>query len=196
VTGQFHFDPESYLEMMHAEVPLFDRLQDEAAAASGAGARRILDLGVGTGETARRVLALHPSARLVGVDASEEMLARARETLPADRVELRVGRLEEPLPDGPFDLVVSCLAVHHLDGEGKADLFRGVREALGPGGRFVLGDVVVPADRTDARTPLTPDFDRPDTVDAQLHWLAEAALAGRVAWSEGDLAVIVASAAG
>jgi tRNA (cmo5U34)-methyltransferase len=196
VSGQFHFDPERYLDMMREEVPLFDRLQDEVATAGGAGARRILDLGVGTGETARRVLAAHPSARLVGIDASEQMLARAREALPADRVDLHVGRLEEPLPDGPFDLVVSCLAVHHLDGDGKADLFRRVREALGPGGRFVLGDVVVPPDPADALTPLTPDFDRPDTVVAQLHWLAEAALAGRVAWSQGDLAVIVASAAG
>ena len=75
MSGQFHFDPERYLDMMREEVPLFDRLHDEVATAGGAGARRILDLGVGTGETARRVLAAHPSARLVGIDASDAAYA-------------------------------------------------------------------------------------------------------------------------
>jgi tRNA (cmo5U34)-methyltransferase len=34
-----------------------------------------------------------------------------------------VSRLEDALPVGNIDLVVSALAVHHLDGAGKADLF-------------------------------------------------------------------------
>jgi tRNA (cmo5U34)-methyltransferase len=32
--------------------------------------------------------------------------------------------LEDPLPDGPYDVVVSALAVHHLAAASKADLFR------------------------------------------------------------------------
>jgi uncharacterized SAM-dependent methyltransferase len=55
--GQFHWDPESYLAMMREEVPAFERLQDAATEATGTGAARILELGTGTGETARRVLA-------------------------------------------------------------------------------------------------------------------------------------------
>jgi ubiquinone/menaquinone biosynthesis C-methylase UbiE len=89
------------------------------------------------------VLARHPAARWTGIDASEAMLARAWERLP-DAV-LLLSRLEDPLPVGPFDLVVSTLAVHHLDGAGKQDLFARVADVLRqPGGRFVLGDVVVP----------------------------------------------------
>src|SRR5690242_9019225 len=73
--GQFHFDPSTYRELMAREVPAYDRLQDEVAAASRcAAARDVLDLGTGTGETARRILASHPGARLVGVDASPDML--------------------------------------------------------------------------------------------------------------------------
>jgi tRNA (cmo5U34)-methyltransferase len=189
--GQFHWDPDSYLELMREEVPDYQRLQDQAAAATGTGAGRVLELGTGTGETARRVLALNPAAVLVGLDASREMLDEARARLPADRVELRVARLEDPLPEGPFDIVFSALAVHHLDGAGKADLFRRVAAALSPGGRFVLADVVVPDDPADVVTPIDPGYDIPSTVAEQLDWLGAAGLQAAVAWAHRDLAVLV-----
>ena len=122
--GQFHWDPSGYLALMREEVPDYERLQEELAAATAdrhPGA--ILDLGTGTGETARRVLARHPEARLTGIDESEEMLAVARSALASTPTSSAQRRLEDPLPPGPFDLVVSALAVHHLDGPGKADLF-------------------------------------------------------------------------
>jgi tRNA threonylcarbamoyl adenosine modification protein (Sua5/YciO/YrdC/YwlC family) len=192
--GQYHFNPATYAEMIETDVPLYGRLQSELVAASGAGAERVLELGTGTGETARRLLQAHPEAFLVGVDASPEMLAVARADLPRDRVSLRVGAIEKPLPDGPFDLVASALCVHHLDGAGKADLFGRVLSALRPGGRFVLADVVVPVDPDDATTPLTPGFDRPSPLADQLRWLDEAGFQARVAWAAGDLAVVVAQA--
>jgi len=189
--GQFHFDPESYLERIRSEAPSFDRLQDELVDASGDEVRRILELGTGTGETARRLLARHRDASLVGIDENEEMLAAARDVLPAQRVELRIGRIEEELPSGPFDLVASALCVHHLDAGEKAVLFRRIRAALAPGGRFVLADVVVPEQASDAVTPLTPGFDKPSAVADQLQWLADAGFDATVVWSEGDLAVLV-----
>ena len=185
--GQFHFHPDEYLQLMHSELPAYERLQDEAAAATGSRARRLLELGTGTGETARRVLTLHPGAALVGIDASADMLAAA--DLPG--ADLRVARLEDELPAGPFELVFSVLAVHHLDGPAKADLFRRVAAVLAPGGRFVLGDVVVPDDPTDATTPLNPGFDLPNGVEEQLAWLREAGLDARIAWRARDLAVLV-----
>jgi tRNA (cmo5U34)-methyltransferase len=190
--GQFHFHPGDYLELMLSEMPGYHRLQEAAAAATGSGAARILELGIGTGETALRVLARHPGARLVGVDESEPMLAHARAALPG--ADLRAGRLQDPLPERPFDLVVSVLAVHHLDGPGKADLFRRVAAALAPGGRFVLGDVVVPDDPADATTPLSPGFDLPSPVPDQLAWLRDAGLDAAVTWTERDLAVIASVA--
>ena len=63
--GQFHFTPQRYLELMLSEMPGYHRLQKAAAAATGAGAQRLLELGTGTGETTRRVLTRHPGARLV-----------------------------------------------------------------------------------------------------------------------------------
>ncbi len=190
--AQFHFDPDSYLELMAEEVPDYARLQEKAAAATAelAPVRRVLDLGTGTGETARRVLARHPDAELVGIDMSEAMLSRARDVLPD--AELHVARLEDPLPTGPFDLAVSALAVHHLLGPTKAQLFGRVADALRPGGRFVLADVVVPDDPADAITPIDGVFDVPSRVEEQLEWLRAAGFKPAVAWCRRDLAVLFA----
>jgi tRNA (cmo5U34)-methyltransferase len=190
--SQYHFRPDDYLDMIRADVERFDELQDTVADATrGVPARRVLELGTGTGETARRVLELHPEAEFVGIDESESMLDEARRALPAS-ADLRPSRLQDPLPDGPFDLVFSCLTVHHLGGAEKAELFRRVAKALRPGGRFVLADVVVPARSEDAVTPVTEGFDLPDSVDDQLAWLAEAGFEPRVTWTWKDLAVISA----
>ena len=188
---QFHFDPATYLETIRAEVPAYEELQDAVAqATAGIHAERVLELGVGTGQTSRRVLDLHPEAELVGIDESAGMLVAASAEVAT--AHLRVSRLEDPLPEGTFDLVVSALAVHHLDGAGKADLFARVAARLRPGGRFVLGDVVVSDDPADLVTPIDGTYDRPNTIDDQVRWLAAAGLDAKVVWTRQDLAVIIA----
>ena len=183
--SQFHFDPDTYAELICEAIPAYDELQERVAAATeGVDARRILDLGAGTGATSRRVLARHPGARVIATDESERMLAQIE--LPG--VERIVRRLEDPLPDGPFDLVVSALAVHHLDADGKRALFARVHEVLRPGGRFVLGDVVV-AEVSVA--PLTEGYDMPDRADDQLEWLRAAGFDARLEWAVQDLALLV-----
>jgi tRNA (cmo5U34)-methyltransferase len=190
--SQFHFRPDEYLSLIRAEVPAFDELQDQVAtAAEGLVVTRILELGTGTGETAGRVLNKYPEARLTGIDVSEEMLATARRALPSKRVdELMVRGIQEPLPDGPFDLVISALTIHHLDAPGKADLFHRVARTLRRSGRFVMGDVVVPDDTADAITPLSPGYDIPSRTDDLLHWLRDAGFDPHVFWSHADLAII------
>jgi tRNA (cmo5U34)-methyltransferase len=185
------WDPARYGADIREEVPRYDELQRRVVEATmDLRIEAILELGTGAGETASALLAAHPAARLVGVDSSPEMLAAARAVLPADRVELRLAQLEDALPAGRFDLVASALAVHHLTSEEKADLFRRIAEALGPAGRFVLGDVVVPERPEDAVIPIEEGFDRPDTVEAQLRWLREAGLDAKVVWAAQDIAVL------
>jgi tRNA (cmo5U34)-methyltransferase len=190
---QFHFTPERYCEWVREDVPAYDELQEQVARATeGIVAARVLELGTGTGETARRVLERHPETRLTGIDASARMLERARAELPAARVEeLTVARLEDALPPGPFELVFSALAVHHLDRPGKSTLFARVAGALADGGRFVLGDVIVPERPEDVVTPLSPEFDRPDSAENQVAWLKAAGFRARIAWQQDDLAVLV-----
>jgi tRNA (cmo5U34)-methyltransferase len=183
------WDPDAYLDAMLAEIPSYVELQNQVAAATaGLDVSRALELGVGTGETARRVLALHPEASWTAIDANEAMLGRARETLPD--ADLRLSRLEDPLPQGPFDLVVSTLVVHHLDGPGKQDLFRRVFEI---GRVFVLGDVVVPDDPADSQIEIDWVVDLPDRLDDQLEWLRAAGFETEPTWSYKDLAVVRAS---
>src|SRR5215475_13627822 len=102
--GQYHWDPDSYLELVRSEVPDYEVLQNEVAAATdGIAAERLLELGTGTGITARNVLARHPGAHLTGIDASAEMLG----SVDVPGADLRVQDLGDPLPEGPFDVVFS-----------------------------------------------------------------------------------------
>jgi tRNA (cmo5U34)-methyltransferase len=189
--NDWQWDPDAYLAEMHEEIPGYEELQEATADATmGVEPRRVLELGTGTGETALRVLGRHPRAAWVGVDASEAMLGRARERLP--QADLRLGRLEDELPPGPFELVVSTLAVHHLAAAGKRDLFRRIACVLRAGGRFVLADLVVP--RPGESGPIFVDWemDVPDSAADQLRWLAEAGFESRATHIRADLAVIVA----
>jgi tRNA (cmo5U34)-methyltransferase len=214
--ADFAWDPTTYLQLMSAEVPDYPLLQSELVRATEVRTAdrthadgddrhdaavtprdhgpvtRILDLGIGSGLTAALVLDAHPDAELVGLDASSDMLDAAHATLDPTRTRLVVGRLEDDLPDGPFDLVISSLAIHHLDGPGKADLFHRIRAVLSPSGRFVLADLVVPADPEDVVTPIDGVEDTPSPLADQLRWLEEAGFVPTVSWSHRDLAVVTA----
>jgi tRNA (cmo5U34)-methyltransferase len=186
--SEWEWDPDTYLAEMADEIPGYEELQAAVAAATAAvPATRVLELGTGTGETALRVRAGQPEAEWVGIDASEAMLARARERLPD--ADLRLQRLEDELPEGPFDLVVSALAVHHLDGPGKRALFSRVAGVLRPGGLFVLGDVVVPAAGQEGPIEIDWVMDLPDSVEDQLAWLHEAGFEAEASSVRVDLAV-------
>ena len=76
--------------------------------------RRVLDVGCGTGRLAA-ALANEAHAKVWGIDASAEMVAVARETLPAG-VGIRQGAAERlPFRDGWFDRVTMSLVIHLVD---------------------------------------------------------------------------------
>jgi tRNA threonylcarbamoyl adenosine modification protein (Sua5/YciO/YrdC/YwlC family) len=190
--ADYIFEPETYDADVIAEVHDYEELQDRLVEASGGDrVQRILELGTGTGETARRLLSGHPEATLVGVDGTPVMLAAAARSLPADRFTPRLSLLQEALPDGPFDLVASALAIHHLEEEEKAGLFGRVHAVLRPGGRFVLADLVVPEDPSEAALELHEGFDKPSSAADQLSWLRAAGFSASLFWRRLDLVVIV-----
>ena len=89
MAAQFHWNPDTYLEMIRAEVPSFDALQAAAVASVPFPPGSALDLGIGTGETSRRLLEAHPEARITGLDSSPEMVFRARRL----GIEVRLARI-------------------------------------------------------------------------------------------------------
>jgi tRNA (cmo5U34)-methyltransferase len=184
--SDFEWDPETYLAQMLDEIPGYEELQAAVVAATAdLKLETVLELGTGTGETALRVLAQHPEARWTGIDASAAMLARARTRLP--NADLRVARLEDPLPSGPFDLVVSVLAVHHLNGDAKRDLFTRIAQVSD---NFVLGDVVVPENPNEAKIEIDWEYDLPSSVADQLDWLHAAGFDASATYVRPDLAVL------
>ncbi len=173
--GQFHWQPETYLELIRSAVPRYDELQNEAVRAIPFPPARVLELGMGTGETTKRLLEAHPEAWVVGLDSSAEMVFRLREEYD----DVQLARMEDPLPDGPWDLVISVLSVHHLTDPQKQTLFRRVRDQSRA---LVIGDVVKAETEV---TPIDPSHDHPDTAAELAEWCG-----GEVVWEADDLAVV------
>lgn len=92
---------------------------------------RVLDLGCGSGELTAQIASR--GARVVGVDSSPEMLARAGERFPD--LDLRLVDGHDLDVDEPVDAVFSNAALHWMTDPDA--VLAGVRSALRPGGRFV-----------------------------------------------------------
>jgi tRNA (cmo5U34)-methyltransferase len=153
---------------------------------------RVLDVGGGYGVVASAVLDARPRATLVLQDYSDAMLTegRARLATYGDRVEFCRSDLMDPgwARDlgGPFDAVVSALAIHNLsDPAVIARVYRDVFSLLRPGGCFFNSDLFFPsgpllADLYEQASVDDPDWEarvgRADLVD-QLRWLREAGFA-------------------
>jgi tRNA (cmo5U34)-methyltransferase len=128
----------------------FDVIGDLVAVALGAEpAPLIAELCCGAGDLAAHLLARNPAAHYLALDGSPAMLAETtRQCAPfRDRLATQQFDLggdgwrqmrEQPLA------IVSSLAIHHLDGDGKRKLFRDLHGLLAPGGAFVLSDIMRP----------------------------------------------------
>jgi tRNA (cmo5U34)-methyltransferase len=161
--------------------------------------RRVLDLGAGTGLLSAAVLASFPDVEIELLDGSEPMLAEAARRLGDAVAAVHVADMVDDLPHGPFDAIVSALAIHHLADADKQRLFSRVQQALVPGGVFVNAEQV--AGPTEAITAIytatwerdcralgaTDEeldgarermrHDRCTDVESQLAWMREAGFA-------------------
>jgi ubiquinone/menaquinone biosynthesis C-methylase UbiE len=115
----------------------------EVALAEAPNARRVLDVGSGTGYVLRKLAAALPSAtELTGIDPAPGMVRVASEQAEQagdERLRFVSGTAEQmPFPDGAFDLVISTTSFDHWTGQ-RAGLAECAR-VLAPGGHLVLTD--------------------------------------------------------
>ena len=113
----------------------------------GAGISTFCDLGCGTGILSEVILNAAPFARGIGIDASPDMLARARARLTThahrfQSIACRFEAIDWRELAGQFDLVVSSLAIHHLHDAERRKCFAGIHCSLRPDGWFVLYDLM------------------------------------------------------
>jgi len=162
--GQFDWTPEVYLERIRSQVSRYDELQEEAIAAIPFPPERVLELGMGTGETTRRLIEAFPNAWVIGLDSSPDMVFRARQTYD----DVQLARIEDPLPDGPWDLVISVLSTGDLDDTQLQSLCRRVKDQSRS---FVVGDTFTP-----------------ERLKSLLDWSG-----GKLTWQTDDLAVVAAA---
>jgi tRNA (cmo5U34)-methyltransferase len=151
---------------------------------AGALPGRILDLGCGDGRLTALLLAAYPASTATCVDLSPTMLDAARARFDGnDRVTFLEHRLDDPLPfDGPFDAIVSSLAIHHVTDERKQTLYAECAVLLAPGGVFAnLEIVAAPTQRLhdqwrDEMGARDDPSDRLRDLFSQLAWLDAAGL--------------------
>jgi len=218
--GEVFADASVYDSGIEAIVPRYDELHDailNAPPHDRGQPVRVLELGAGTGELTTKLLTRFPESTVRAVDHSEQMLDEAERKLDAfgDRATLTQGAFPDDYPreQGEYDLVVSSLAVHHLDETDKRALFDAIHESLAPGGWFLNGDVIqfeaahletladdmienwVRSKGWDEEEFMdiweaSDDYDDPSTLTDQLVWLRESGFdAVTSIWQYYDFAV-------
>jgi SAM-dependent methyltransferase len=143
----------------------------------------VLDVGAGYGFVTEEVLRAFPKARVTLQDYSDLMLARAREHLGkfSGQLSFQLGDLTDPAwstrVGGPFDLIVSAIAIHNLRTQEKMGaVYRGIAALLKPGAPFLDYDL----------------FRNSGGIETHIGLMQEAGLA-RVAlgWDDGHASIIV-----
>lgn len=124
----------------------------------------VLDIGCGTGYLTRRAaLAVGPAGRIEGIDPSPEVIAYANRRAPANTTFTVAAAEQLPHPDNAFDIVLSSLAIHHIDADKRADALREMYRVLRPGGWLLIADFRLP------RNKLARRFIGHATGDAMQH---------------------------
>lgn len=113
--------------------------------------RSLLDVGCGPGTFGRALAKRHPRLRLTLFDLPP-VVATARELTEATDLDERVDHVagdyrRDPLPGG-VDAALYCGALHQESPQTAQTLFRRMRDALNPGGRLFVVDMMTHADGT------------------------------------------------
>ncbi len=104
--------------------------------------QRILELGAGPGRLAIEIKQGHPDVTIEAVDIDKTMVTRAKRNATNAGVDISFHEADMTLLPrlGTFDRVYSTMTFHHLSPQAKTTALTAARNALRPGGRFVVTD--------------------------------------------------------
>jgi trans-aconitate methyltransferase len=125
---------------------------------------RVVELASGEGALSQAILEAFPAATVLALDGEESMRVATAARLQPYGERARVAAFDiaagdwYDLLDGA-DVVVSSLCVHHLNGEGKRNLFAAIHDRISARGCLLLADLVLPQ-RVEARAFFAATWDR------------------------------------
>lgn len=134
---------DSYDSLIRRAVPRYEEMTERLIEHLPRAPTHILELGCGTGNLTLQLAARCPNAAITTVDASPEMTRittlRAQRQGAASRIQTITTAFEDlSLPPASFDVVTSCLSLHHV--RDKAPLYRNIHKWLAPGGVLRFAD--------------------------------------------------------
>lgn len=136
---------ESYDSLIRRAVPRYAEMSERLIDYIPDTPQTILELGCGTGNLSLRFAEKFPDAKFTLVDASSEMIeithSRLSEYFPkqADRTNFIRAKFEElDLEEKSFDLVTSCISLHHV--KDKEPVYEKVYRSLTSNGTFRFAD--------------------------------------------------------
>jgi len=135
---------EDYDVKIRQLVPGYDQMVGCVVDAVGSnGPSAVLDIGMGTGTLAQRVVETLGRTALTGVETSVDMLAVAEGRLASEpRIRVVRANILEYEPKDPFAAIYTNLVLHNIPYVEKSMLLQRIRSWLTPGGLFVWGDLI------------------------------------------------------
>lgn len=101
----------------------------------------VLDLGCGTGLELEYYFKFNPTAKITGIDLSEDMLAALKQKFSGKAITAIHGSyFDIPFEKDRYDAAVSVETLHHFTKEEKTSLYKKVLQALAADGFFILTD--------------------------------------------------------
>ncbi|EHQ25865.1 class I SAM-dependent methyltransferase [Mucilaginibacter paludis] len=145
IQDQFNRVSKNYDAQRRYLIPCFDDFYQSCLplVAERAAIKNVLDIGAGTGIFSQTIYQQRPDLHFTLMDISGDMLKVARERfagLPNFKF-IEMDFSANPIAE-KYDLIISALAIHHLEDEHKAVLYNRVYQALKPGGLFINADQV------------------------------------------------------
>ena len=133
---------ESHQEFMNTKKELADNLDKSA--------KRILDLGAGTGLELIHLFELFPDIEVTVIDITENMLEELKKRSFSSKVKTICGDFFEVEFGDNYDAVISTSALHHFKKEEKEQLYKKIYKCLKDNGQFINCD----------RIALTEEFEK------------------------------------